>query len=170
MATPAAASAAAAAIGSFTDPDTAPILLGHWRDGSPALRSEIVLAMLSGRSRLFPLLEAIRDGVIPANQVPFARRAALLRSTDAQVKELATNLFSNAAPSPRKEVVTKYQAALSLKGDATRGKKVFETACATCHRAGDLGGLAELFGGRFIHVVISPVFISAYFRPFSNAA
>src|SRR4030095_8269377 len=44
-----------------------------------------------------------------------------------------------AAPSPRKEVVAKYQAALSMKGDAARGKKTFETACATCHRAGDLG-------------------------------
>ncbi|MCI0537389.1 MAG: c-type cytochrome [Verrucomicrobiales bacterium] len=131
--------AAAAAIGSFTPPETAPILLGHWRDGSPALRSEIVLAMLGGRSRLLPLLEAIRDGVIPANQVPFPRRAVLLRSTDEQVKELATKLFSDAAPRSRKEVVAKYQAALSMKGDARRGQKVFETACATCHRAGDLG-------------------------------
>ena len=48
-------------------------------------------------------------------------------------------LFSDAAPRPRKEVVAKYQTALSLKGNASRGKAVFETACATCHRAGDLG-------------------------------
>src|SRR5204863_9189415 len=33
----------------------------------------------------------------------------------------------------------KYQPALSLKGDSARGKTVFEAACATCHRAGDLG-------------------------------
>jgi putative heme-binding domain-containing protein len=26
-----------------------------------------------------------------------------------------------------------------MKGDTSRGRKVFETACATCHRAGDLG-------------------------------
>ena len=95
--------------------------------------------MLGGRSRLLPLLQAIQNGVIPANQVPFARRAVLLRSTDAQVKELAMELFGNAAPSPRKEVIAKYQTALSMKGDASRGKVVFETACATCHRAGDLG-------------------------------
>jgi len=55
------------------------------------------------------------------------------------VKELASKLFSDAAPSPRKEVVAKYQAALSMNGDAARGRKVFETVCATCHRAGDLG-------------------------------
>src|SRR5207244_4835567 len=63
----------------------------------------------------------------------------LLRSADAQVKELATKLFSDTALAPRKEVVAKYQAALSIKGDAARGRKVFETACATCHRVGDLG-------------------------------
>ena len=131
--------AAVLAIGSFTQPETVPLLLANWRTATPALRSEIVLAMLGGRSRLLPLLQAIQNGVIPVNQVPFARRTVLLRSTDAQVKELATKLFSDAAPGSRKEVVAKYQAALSMKGDADRGKKVFETACATCHRAGDLG-------------------------------
>src|SRR5262249_18718251 len=39
----------------------------------------------------------------------------------------------------RQEVLARYQPALSMKGDADRGRKVFETACATCHRAGDLG-------------------------------
>ncbi len=131
--------AAVAAIGSFTQPETAGLLLANWRTATPAVRSEIVLAMLGGRSRLLPLLQAIQNGVIPANQVPFARRAVLVRSTDAQVKELATKLFSDAAPGPRKEVIAKYQAVLSMRGDAARGQKVFETACATCHRAGDLG-------------------------------
>jgi putative membrane-bound dehydrogenase-like protein len=131
--------AAIAAMGSFAEPGTAPLLLAKWRTGTPAVRSEIVLAMLGGRGRLLPLLQAIQNGLIPANQVPFARRAVLLRSTDAQVKELATKLFTDAAPVQRKAVIAKYQAALSMKGDASRGKKVFETACATCHRAGDLG-------------------------------
>jgi putative heme-binding domain-containing protein len=131
--------AAVVAIGSFTQLETAPLLLAHWRTGTPALRSEIVLAMLGGRSRLLPFLQAIQNGVIPANQVPFARRAVLLRSTDAKVKELAAKLFSDAALAPRKEVIARFQAALSMKGDAARGQKVFETACATCHRVGDLG-------------------------------
>ncbi len=131
--------AAVATIGSFTQPETAPLLLAQWRTGTPALRAEIVTAMLGGRNRLLPLLQAIQNGVIPANQVPFARRAVLLRSTDAQVKALATKLFGDAALGPRKEVLAKYQDALSMKGDAARGKKVFETACATCHRIGDLG-------------------------------
>ncbi len=131
--------AAVSAIASFTQPETAPLLLANWRTATPPLRSEIVLAMLGGRSRVLPLLRAIQSGLIPANQVPFARRASLLRSTDASVKALAEKIFGDAAPTPRKEVVAKYQAALSMKGDALRGKTIFENVCATCHRAGDQG-------------------------------
>jgi putative heme-binding domain-containing protein len=131
--------AAVNAIGSFSQPETASVLLARWRPSPPAIRAEIVLAMLSARNRIVPLLRAILDGAIPANQVPFPRRGLLLRSGDAQVKELATKLFGEAAPRPRKEVVARYQSALSLRGDAARGQKIFETSCATCHRANDLG-------------------------------
>src|SRR5207245_3324407 len=67
--------AAVAALGSFTQPETARLLLANWRTSTPAVRAEIVLAMLGGRSRLLPLLQAIQNALIPANQVPFARRA-----------------------------------------------------------------------------------------------
>jgi putative membrane-bound dehydrogenase-like protein len=131
--------AAIAVTGSFTAPETAAMLLAHWRAQTPAIRSEVVVAMLGGRARVLPLLQAIDRGDIPANQIPFARRGLLLRSADAQVKELATKLFSDSAPGARKEVIARYQPALSMKGDAERGRKIFETACATCHRAGDIG-------------------------------
>jgi putative heme-binding domain-containing protein len=131
--------AAVKAIASFSQPETAAILLGRWRESAPAIRSEIVLAMLSGSHRIGPLLKAIQDGVIPANQVPFARRGALLRSGDAQVKELATKLFGEGGARPSNELIAKYRSALALKGDAARGQKVFEASCATCHRVGEQG-------------------------------
>ena len=131
--------AAIAAIASFNRPETAPMLLAHWNEFTPAIRGEVVVAMLGNRVRILPLLEAVERGDIPANQVPFARRAVLLRSTDPKVKEIATRLFVEAAGASRKEVIEKYQPALEMKGDAARGRKVFEAACAVCHRAGDLG-------------------------------
>jgi putative membrane-bound dehydrogenase-like protein len=131
--------AAVVAIGSFPQPETATVLLSKWRASAPVVRSEIVLAMLGGRNRVLPLLQAIADGVVPANQVPFARRAALLRSGDSPQKELAAKVFGAASPGSRQEVLAQYQGALSLKGDVARGRKIFETSCATCHRAGDLG-------------------------------
>src|SRR5439155_7374492 len=131
--------AAVMALGSFSQPEVARLLLPGWRTYTPAIRGEVINALLDARSRVPALLNAIEAGLVPANQVPFARRAVLLRSADAQVKELATKLFSDAALAPRNQVILKYQAALSINGDAARGRKVFETACATCHRVGDLG-------------------------------
>jgi putative membrane-bound dehydrogenase-like protein len=131
--------AAVAALGSFAQAETAPILLANWRASAPSVRSEIVLAMLNGRNRVLPLLQAIERGEIPAHQVPFARRAALLRSADKPVKELAANLFGGVPSGSRQDTLGKYQAALAMQGDAARGRTVFETACAACHRLGELG-------------------------------
>ena len=130
--------AAVMALGSFSRPEVAKLLLSGWRTYTPAIRSEVINALLDARSRIPELLDAIEGGLVPANQVPFARRAALLRAANAMTKERLNRIFVGPA-TPRKEVILKYQAVLSMKGDAARGKKVFETACATCHRVGDLG-------------------------------
>src|SRR6185436_250121 len=53
--------AAVAAIGRLTQSESAALLLSHWRTATPAVRSEIVLAMLDARSRLLPLLQAIEN-------------------------------------------------------------------------------------------------------------
>ena len=131
--------AAVAVIGGFSQDETAQILLSRWPASTPAVRAEVVLAMLGGRNRILPLLEAIEKGTIPANQVPFARRAFLLRSTDAKVKETAARLFGDGAAGSRSAAIEKYKPALSLHGDAGRGRKIFETICAACHREGDIG-------------------------------
>jgi putative membrane-bound dehydrogenase-like protein len=129
--------AAVMALGSFSEAEVAKRLLSGWRTYTPAIRAEVINTMLDSRSRIPALIDAIEGGLVPANQVPFARRAALLRAADATTKERLSQIF---LPSPpRKEIIAKYQAALSMKGDAARGKTVFETACATCHRAGDVG-------------------------------
>lgn len=131
--------AAVATIAGFSRPETGVMMLAHWNTFTPAIRTEIVLAMLGNRFRVPLLLQAIERGEIPANQIPFARRALLLRSTDAKVKEIAGRLFGDGAVGSRKEVIERYQTALALKADAARGRKVFETTCAACHRAGDIG-------------------------------
>ena len=131
--------AAVAVLGSFSKGDIASLLLARWPASTPAVRAEIVLAMLGGRDRVMPLLEAIEKGDVPANQIPFARRALLLRSPDEKVKALATRLFGDTAAASRHDVIAKYRPALTRPGDPVRGREVFQAACAACHRAGDLG-------------------------------
>lgn len=131
--------AALTALGSFNAPAVTAHLLAHWATQTPAVRAGALAAVLGSRPRHAALLAAIEDGRIPAHQIPFAQRRLLTLSTDAKIKEAATRLFSASAPGPRKDVVARYQAALTLRGDAARGRKVYEAACLACHRAGDLG-------------------------------
>jgi hypothetical protein len=60
--------ATVAAIGNFNHAETAPLVLSRGGAAAPAVRSEIISALLNGRNRLVPLLQAIDDGRIPANQ------------------------------------------------------------------------------------------------------
>ncbi len=131
--------AAISTLGSFQHPEIGALLLKHWRTQSPSVRTEVVSAMLSVRSRALPLLKAIESGLVTANQIPFAQRGLLMRSNVAEVKDLAEKLFGNAIARPRNEVIDKYRTSMSQQGDAMRGKRIFERACMNCHRAGDTG-------------------------------
>ncbi|MGH7959935.1 MAG: PVC-type heme-binding CxxCH protein [Opitutaceae bacterium] len=131
--------AAVAALGSFNARETAPLLLANWNTQTPAVRAEVVDAMLGSQVRVLPLMQAVARGEIPSNQIPFARRRLLLRNNDAEVKALAAKFFGDTAPGPRKSTIESYQPALALKGDPARGRKLFEAACIACHRASDLG-------------------------------
>lgn len=132
-------SAAIKALGSFTAPEAVALLLANWKTQTPTVRSEVIAAMMSVRTRALPLLQAVESGLVPANQIPFAQRRLLSLNADPKVKALAEKFFSASAPGPRKQVIEKYKSALSMKGDAARGQKIFETACIACHRAGDVG-------------------------------
>jgi putative heme-binding domain-containing protein len=131
--------AAVAVLAGFNDADVAPLLLQHWRTFTPAVREDVVSAMLAVRTRALPLLQAVDAGDIPASQIPFAQRRLLIASTVPQVKELANKFYGSATNSPRKAVIEQYQKVLATTGDVTRGRAVFERACMNCHRLGDQG-------------------------------
>ncbi len=86
-----------------------------------------------------PVLDAIEAGTVPSSQVSGARRAMLWTNRDGAIQARAQTLLAGNEPSPRKEVIAEYQAALSLKADRLRGKIVFERECIGCHRLEDKG-------------------------------
>lgn len=131
--------AAIRALGGFNTAEAPPLLLAGWSNQTPAVRAEVISAMLAVRARALPLMQAVESGLVPASQVPFASRRLLGLSSDAEVRRLAEKHFSASAPGPRKEVIAKYAPALERKGDPARGRKVFETACIACHKAGEIG-------------------------------
>ncbi len=126
--------AAVKALASFTHAEVAKTLLDLWPGYTPAVREEALAALLARRERIAPLLSAIENKVVGPGQVSTARRTQLLATPDATLKARAQRIFGEGSLASRAEVVRNYQSVLGLPGDTARGMKVFDAACAACHR------------------------------------
>jgi putative heme-binding domain-containing protein len=131
--------AAIRTLSGFRDQEVAAILLEPYRGYTPAVRSEAVDALLARPERLGPLFDAIESRLAGVSHIPQTRRTLLMQHADLKIRERALKLFSADAPSPRKEVLARYRAALTAPADGQRGRKVVERECMTCHRLGDKG-------------------------------
>src|SRR5699024_5712493 len=63
----------------------------------------------------------------------------LLQSSDTKVSKNAEELFKDISIEDRKEVIIKYHSAVTEKGNAQKGKEVFQTVCSRCHRLEGVG-------------------------------
>ncbi len=126
--------AAVKALGGFTHAEVAKTLLASWPGYTPAVREEVLAALLARRERVGALLTAIEEKIVSPGQVSAARRTQIAAHPDAQIKARAAKAFGQVASASRREAVEKYQPALALTGDAARGARVYDNVCAACHR------------------------------------
>ncbi|MCH9655359.1 MAG: HEAT repeat domain-containing protein [Planctomycetes bacterium] len=127
------------ALTSFTDSKVADLLLKQYPVLTPNVRTEIVNRLLRRQSWILRLFAAISDRTVFISQIPQVRRTILLKSTNLEIKKQATKLFAGDILSPRREIISQYQPALSLKTDLAEGKKIFKRDCLTCHKLGKEG-------------------------------
>jgi len=126
-------------LGSYLDPAAADLLIEAWPNMTPALREKATTILLSRTERIAKLLDAIEAKKIKPAQFSVASRATLGRNKNPDIGARVTKLFGDSSNPNRKAVIDKYLAALTTKGDATRGAKVYELACMACHRHGSRG-------------------------------
>jgi putative heme-binding domain-containing protein len=139
--------AAVRALASGTDTVIAPLLLKNWPAQSPAIRNEVIEALLRRPERLSALLDAIENRVITVNTIDQSHRQALLRK-DAAIHDRAEKLLGGAPSHDRQQVIDRYRVALAkLKGDAPRGAEVFDKTCAVCHRHSPRENVGPRLGG-----------------------
>jgi len=67
------------------------------------------------------------------------QRRRLLRESSPEIMARATKLFGDEEYSNRKAVVDEWLGKLPERGDAERGRALFEKVCAQCHVAGQAG-------------------------------
>ena len=121
------------------DPRVPSMLLPPWKSYSPALRGQVLDALLSRPFWTSMTLDAIQKKQILPHEIDAIRRQRFLQHKDAQIRETAQKLFAAASNPDRGKVVTLYSAQLPEKTDAGRGAKLFAKSCAACHKFGGVG-------------------------------
>ena len=138
------------------------ILLGDFRSQTPPVRSAVLDAMLSDANRTRLFLAAFAEKRLSISDLSPATVQRLLNHQDSEIRQQAEQLLAGAIPANRQKVLKEYQQALSVEGDATRGRSVFQKNCAECHRIGQIGVNVGSYIGDFPlkpHVRTNPVVI-----------
>jgi len=127
-------------LGKFDRSEVAPIILERWPTFSPQLRASAVDTLSTRPNRLQAFFDAIERGSIRAGEVDSARIQILRKYPEEIVRQRALRLFAESGPSEsRREIVARYQSALTMGGDATCGRAHFRKTCSACHRREGVG-------------------------------
>ena len=135
--------AALEVLAKYDSPDVPPMVLAAWPSMSPKIRATAIETLLARPAWVTAFLDAVEKKVVLPTDLEPARVQLLLKSPDEKVRTRVAKLFAGTGPSKRQDVLTKYQKALDLKGDTTKGKAIFKESCAACHK---LEGVGEAVG------------------------
>ena len=131
--------AAIETLGTFSSPTTAKPLLLAWGKLSPKLRSTATEVLFARNDRLTQLFDAVDADRISLADIGTPRLQIAAKSRDAKIKSRATEYLANMGSADRTKILAKYQSALTLDADPTRGRKLFNQHCAVCHKMDGVG-------------------------------
>lgn len=131
--------AAVRALADDNNPTVTESLLAGYRAFTPDVRRAVLETLLQREDRTRVLLEAAAREEVSLSDVEPARRDLLLKHKDEAIRKLAEQVFAGAKAGERKEVLARYQAALTLQAKAESGQAIFEKNCATCHQLAGKG-------------------------------
>lgn len=129
-------------LANYAEPEIGQRLVQLWAELGPHIRKYAGDLLLDREIYHDALLTGLEKGQINIGEMNFdlERRRTLLWWTDNEsTKRRAEKLFSDAAVVTRQAAIDKMKPALTLKGTVAKGKMVFETNCANCHRYGNTG-------------------------------
>lgn len=129
-----------AAIRSLAETQKLPIarkLISRHAAVGPDIRSILADALVSKKSFHPLILDALESGTLPLHVLSLTQRRRL--TSNSAVKARAAKLYDARENSNRMQVYHDYKSILKMSTDPAVGKSVFQRACASCHRFGDLG-------------------------------
>jgi putative membrane-bound dehydrogenase-like protein len=131
--------AAVRALAAHPQAEVARILMTSWPTYTPALRREVIEAMLRQPDRALVLLGEIEAKRVKPGDLDAQRQRQLVNHARTDVRDRAKKLLRDSLPAERKKVLEQYQPAVRMKGDPRKGQEIFRQHCATCHRLHGIG-------------------------------
>jgi putative membrane-bound dehydrogenase-like protein len=131
--------AAVETLGRFSDPVVGTILTDAWPHFSPRLRATAGEILFSRPQWVTALLDSIDSGRLALADFDPARLRLLESSAQDDLRARLEKMTSKLQTSPRQEVLAAYRSALTLPGQAARGRTTFQKSCASCHRLEGIG-------------------------------
>jgi putative heme-binding domain-containing protein len=125
----------------FSELSVAEGLIQRWRFTSPSLRPRAVAVLLQRRPYHGLVLDAIEDGRLRLGELnlDLEQRRRLLRWSTPDVQARAARLIGDGEYGNRQGNVDDWLKKLPEHGNPAKGRALFELACASCHRVGELG-------------------------------
>ncbi|MCO6456846.1 MAG: c-type cytochrome, partial [Pirellulaceae bacterium] len=121
------------------DDAAAGVVLDRWAELGPRARASGLELLLRKTTTTRLAMEGMAEGKISPSVLDIDQRVRLLRHGEPAIRELAARLFGGAISANRREVARQYESALSMEASVAEGAKVFERACAKCHRVDGQG-------------------------------
>ena len=128
--------------GAMDDPSVPTTLLAHYPEFDEHAKRAVLEALTSRKSYAAALIPALKEGLVPKNEVP----AYIARTLASLLGESFTAVFGDLAAlsKDKAELITQYQRLLTPERLATakaaNGRVVFQSACAACHTLYGQGG------------------------------
>ena len=123
----------------ISDPSIGSQLIAAFDAQTPLLRRAILDLMLAQESRTDQLLGLLERGEIKTSEIDPTRQTRLTRHRNKELSARAEKMFSSVIAPDRAAVISNYQPAIETKGNAARGRAIFEKNCVTCHRVDSIG-------------------------------
>ncbi len=132
----------------------------------PAAQSSVFEAVLKRPEWALAFLDAVKAKQVDVTTLGPANAARLRTHPDRAVSKRATQMLDELNPlaKAKKDAIAKLLPAVEQPGDAAKGKALFTTTCAICHKFGDAGadigpgltGMGAHGAGELLSAIVDP--------------
>jgi putative membrane-bound dehydrogenase-like protein len=128
-------------LGLYRDEAVTGLVVGLVPRLGPGVRTAAMDALFVRRERYPWILDAVESGDLNPGDLNAIQIQRMCLNKDAAQAARAVRLLSPGRKNERSKVIQDYRSSLRMSGDIDRGRALYRTACATCHRAEEFGNV-----------------------------